>query len=480
MTGADTDRRVVTERAVLVTAALGTMLAPLNSTMIVVALPDILHEFNRSLAWGSWIVISYLVAMAAVQPLGGSLGDRYGRQRLFLIGLIGFLLATIAAALAWRVEVLIVARTAQAITGAAAIPNGTALVRSLIPTRRQGRAFGLIGSGVAVAAGVGPPLGGIVTDAFGWRAIFAANIVLIVPALILGARLPAEHQSARAGRFDVRGAMLLTTTLVSLAFALTVWRLAGVPLVAAPLCGIVTVISGWALKRHLQHVERPILNLGLFRRHGFLPASLTVLLSNLTMYTILLSLPIFLSRRAGWANRDIGVLLAGLSAQMIVFSPCGGWLADRLGTRAPATIGTILIAVGTLPLLVIDAGWTWMLYLVPLVIVGVGIGLSSAAVQTAAIDAAAAHETGQAAGLFSTMRYLGSILGSAGMAAILVGSQPTTTAFRVLYALLLVAAIGAAMTAARLPGLNAARALPSIPTEYDTRLQPEDIRTRSP
>src|SRR5687768_12335886 len=115
------------ERAVLATAALGTMLAPLNSTMIVVALPDILDDFGRSLAWGSWIVLSYLVAMAAVQPLGGSLGDRYGRQRLFRAGLLLFLGATIAAALAWRIEVLIAARTIQAISGAIAIPNGTAL-----------------------------------------------------------------------------------------------------------------------------------------------------------------------------------------------------------------------------------------------------------------------------------------------------------------------------------------------------------------
>src|SRR5688500_10070625 len=99
------------EREVLVTAALGTMLAPLNSTMLVVALPEILDHFGRSLAWGSWIVLSYLVAMAAMQPLGGSLGDRYGRRRLFLVGLTGFLAATVVAALAWRIEVLLAART---------------------------------------------------------------------------------------------------------------------------------------------------------------------------------------------------------------------------------------------------------------------------------------------------------------------------------------------------------------------------------
>ncbi|HYI15183.1 MAG TPA: MFS transporter, partial [Thermomicrobiales bacterium] len=95
-------------RVVLLTAALGTMLAPLNSTMIVVALPEILDDFGHSLAWGSWIVISYLVAMAAVQPLGGSLGDRYGRRRMLLVGFTAFLVATVAAALAPSVEVLLI------------------------------------------------------------------------------------------------------------------------------------------------------------------------------------------------------------------------------------------------------------------------------------------------------------------------------------------------------------------------------------
>lgn len=453
MRGRAIDHQAAAGRAVLVTAALGTMLAPLNSTMIVVALPDILGEFNRSLAWGSWIVISYLVAMAAVQPLGGSLGDRYGRRRLFLIGLAGFLTATVLAALAWSIEVLIVARTVQAIAGATAIPNGTALVRSLVPPERQGRAFGMIGSGIAVAAGIGPPLGGIVTDSFGWRWIFAANILLIVPALILGARLPAERGVSREGRFDVRGAFLLTSSLVCLALSLTVWRLAGIPIVVAPMFGAISIASWIALKRHTRRAARPILNLDLFRRPGFLPASTTVLLSNLTMYTILLSLPVFLTRHGAWSSSEVGFLLAGLSVQMIVFSPAGGWLADRFGKRVPAVAGTALIASGTLPLLAVDAEWSWGVYLAPLIVVGVGIGLSSAPVQTAAIQAAAVHETGQAAGLFSTMRYLGSILGSAAMAAILTGSRPEASEFHILYAALFVAALCSVISASRLPPL---------------------------
>src|SRR5829696_4152410 len=115
-TGMVSDRRTA-ERTILVTVVLGAMLAPLNSTMITVALPTLLGDFGRSLVWGSWIVASYLVAMAAFQPLSGSLGDRYGRRRLFLIGLMLFLVATVVAALSWSIEVLIAARRERVVRG---------------------------------------------------------------------------------------------------------------------------------------------------------------------------------------------------------------------------------------------------------------------------------------------------------------------------------------------------------------------------
>jgi DHA2 family methylenomycin A resistance protein-like MFS transporter len=437
------------EAIVLAAVTLGTMLAPLNSTMIVVALPGILDDFNRPLAWGSWIVVSYLVAMAAVQPLGGSLGDRFGHRRMFLGGLVGFLLASVAAALAPSIPALIAARTFQALAGAVAIPNGTALVRLLLPANRQGRAFGAIGSGIAIAAAAGPPLGGIVSEVLDWRWIFAANILLVVPAVALGMRLPADRPHRR-GRFDLIGAVLLLSGLVALALSMTVWRLDGVPVLLVPLLGGLAVAAVLLLWHRSRHHPNPVLNIGLFRRSGFTPATLTVLFSNLALYTVLLSLPIFLDKLAGWSGGEIGLLLAALSVQMVIFSPIGGRLSDRRGRRYPALLGTMLIAAGIAPLTVIDPGWSWLVLLAPLVALGIGVGLSAAPVQATAVNAASAGESGQAAGLFSTMRYLGSILGAAGLAAIL-SDPPLGGDFRVLYVGLTIAALLAVAAAARLP-----------------------------
>jgi len=222
----------------------------------------------------------------------------------------------------------------QAISGAAAIPNGTALVRSLVPSDRRGRAFGNVGAAIAIAAGLGPPIGGILTAALGWRWIFAANL-LLVPALVLGCRLPTDSPGPQPRHFDLRGMGLLASGMVSLVLSLTIWRLPDAPFFLSPALGLFAAGSLLALVRHSRRSPNPVLNLALFRARGFTPAVVTVLLSNLVMYTLLLSLPLFLTAWSLWDSARIGLLLAALSLPTIVFAPLGGRLSDSLGRRAP-------------------------------------------------------------------------------------------------------------------------------------------------
>ena len=360
-------------------------------------------------------------------------------------------MATVVAALSWRIEVLLIARTVQAISGAAAIPNGTALVRSLVSSKRRGHAFGNVGAAIAAAAGLGPPIGGILTAALGWRWIFAANLLLLAPALVLGWRLPADSPASQPRRFDLRGAALLFFGIVSLVLSLTIWALPSAPLFLAPTLGLFAAGTLLALGRHSARSSDPVLNLALLRARGFTPAVATVLLSNLAMYTLLLSLPLFLTAWSLWDSARIGLLLAGLSLPTIVFSPLGGRLSDSLGRRVPAVVGMALIALGAFPFLLVDPAWLWLAYLVPLIFSGAGLELSMAPVQTTAIETAPSSQAGQASGLFSTMRYLGSILGSSVMATVLSGATPPVTHFRVLYAMLFVLACSATIAALCLP-----------------------------
>jgi MFS family permease len=205
------------------------------------------------------------------------------------------------------------------------------------------------------------------------------------------------------------------------------------------------------LIRHGRRSPNPVLNLALLRARGFTPAVTNVLLSNLAMYTLLLSLPLFLAAWSTWGSAQVGLLLAGLSLPTIFLSPLGGRLSDRVGRRAPVVVGACLISLGILPFLAIGPTWSWPLYLLPLILVGAGLGLSMAPVQATAIETAPSSQAGQAAGLFSTMRYLGSILGSSILAAVLIGPTPPVGNFRVLYAALFLSACGAIFAGWRLP-----------------------------
>ena len=438
------------ERHAFFSALLTGVLAPLNSTMIVVALPAVLADLEADLTWGSWIIVSYLVAMAAVQPLGGSLGDRLGRRRLMLFGLAGFALASLLAAFAWRVEVLVLARSLQAVTGASAIPNGTALVRTLVSSERQGRAFGMLGAGLSVAAALGPPLGGIVTDALGWRWLFALNLLVLLPALALVWRLPAPASARPRSSFDLLGSALLLLTLLGAAAALTLWRLPGIPLALAPALALGAALAGWWFVRHARHRPDPVLHVTLLGRRGFLAAGVAVASSNLVMYAAFVALPLFLAQLVGWGTREVGWAVAAMSLAMLVWGPLGGAWADRSGRRRPAVTGAAVALVATASFAAIAPGWPWWAFAGLLVTLGTGIGLANAAIQTAAMQAAGAAEAGQAAGLFSTLRYTGSIIGTAGLAAVL-GDASEVAAFRVLFALVALVAVAAVVSTARLP-----------------------------
>jgi EmrB/QacA subfamily drug resistance transporter len=413
------DLTVVDERAVLITVTLATMLAPLNSTMIAVALPRITADFAAGATSAGWLVTAYLIIMATFQPIAGKLGDQFGRRPLLLGGLAGFGLASAGAALAPNLLVLVALRALQALAGALALPNGVALLRELIPAERRGVRSGTVGAAVALAAAAGPPLGGLLVTAGGWRAIFLVNLLLVVPALLIGWRaIPSAHSRASQRHFDLAGALMLAGLLVATALLLMLGRAETSALPSA-----VALAGGLALflRRELAYPD-PLIPPRLFRRRAFAAANGAIGLSNLAMYVALLALPVWLARLPGWSSARSGLALAALSATSVLFAPIGGRLTDRYGRRWPTVAGLGLLALGLSPLALFasdrSAGQLGAL-LGGLALAGIGLGLASAGLQTSAVEAADAREAGVASGVFSTSRYLGSIVGSSVLAGLL-------------------------------------------------------------
>jgi EmrB/QacA subfamily drug resistance transporter len=424
-------------RGVLVGIALGTLLAPLNSTMIAVALPRIVDDFETTIGTVGWLVTLYLLALAVVQPVAGKLGDRYGRRPFVVGGLVVFGAASLGAAVAPSLALLIAFRVAQAVSGAVVFPNGAGLIRELVPADRRGGAFGIVGGSVALAAGLGPLLGGLLLTVGGWQAIFLVNIPVVAAAVVIcWWAVPRRPGRASASRFDWQGAVLLAVVLTGSAMLVIESRHA--PATLLPGLVVLAVLGAAFVRRELRHPD-PVLQPRFFTKRAFAGANAAIATSNLAFYTVLLAMPVLLNRRLGWSSLEIGFALAFLSAPMVVFSPIGGRLADRLGRRRPSFVGCVLLAAGLVPF-AFGPDLNLGLALACLVLMGAGVGLSTAGLQASAIEALEPHEAGVAAGVFSTSRYVGSFAGSIVLARLLDGAHELD-GFVVVFVMALVAAV---------------------------------------
>jgi len=272
-----------------------------------------------------------------------------------------------------------------------------------------------------------------------------SNVPIVVAALLLGWRAIPRARIERGSRaFDVVGACLLSAVLIGTAVLLTLSKRAEsatLPAVGAiALVGLAVVF----IRYELRHPD-PVLQPRFFRVRSFAAANGAIALSNLAMYSTLLTVPILLARRGGWSSAKVGGVLVMLSGAMVVCSPLGGRLADRIGRRRPTVIGLALLTLGVLPLALAGSTIAIPLLLGSLGLAGVGIGLSSAGMQTAAIESVGPREAGVASGVFSTSRYFGSIVGSSILAGLLGAAGGG--GFRAVFMMVAVAALLSALVA---------------------------------
>ena len=418
----------------LAMTAFGAVLAPLNSTMVAVALPDIRADFSLSRGAVAWLVSGYLIAMAVAQPLGGRLGDQLGRARVYRWGLIAFLVCSIAAALAPNFLLLVGLRIAQAVSGAVLIPNGMAILRTQVPPNKLGRLTGINGSILSGAAAMGPLIGAAVLAFGSWRWMFPLSIPPILVALFLLRRLHID-QDARPSRtpIDWVGLALFVALLAVVTLQLSALRNGdgGATMTARwMVAGAVAVLFTW---RQLVS-SSPTAEWRLFRLRSFSGASAYVLLTNLSMYTTLLMIPFFIRDVQGKGSLRSGLLLGAMSALVAIMSPIGGAFSDSLGRRLPAQVGAALMTAGAIALLAGLHRDVSSAYLaVCLALLGVGLGIGTGPASTAAFESAPASLAGSAAGTSSMMRYVGSIVGAGILAGVLNTSnagQADVTTFR--------------------------------------------------
>jgi EmrB/QacA subfamily drug resistance transporter len=442
---------------------LAASLSPLGSTMIAVALPSIGSELGvPSGLLTQWLVSSYLITGIAVMSPGGKLGDRIGHARCLTLGMIIYGVGSAAGFVFGNLPSLAAARVAMAAGGALTVPATMALLRNVTPEARRPRTFGYFGSVMGTAAAIGPLVGGELTARFGWRSIFVANIPVILTAMALirtvvpAVTKPSEAPNGKSMRFDIEGSILLGIGLMLLVIATQVqgtaafWSaIAGVFLLA--------IFIAWE-----RNVQEPVLDLRLYTRRTFAAANAVIGLQNLAMYAMLFQLPIFFEQVRSAPPGQTGRTVIAMMIAMVVAAPLGGRLAEHLGVRRTVLAGCTLSLAGLYSAGRFAEIQTFDDILMGLILMGIGIGLSSAPAQAASMSAVSRAEAGMAGGAVSTARYIGGVIGISALGYLLgsgLGVSSHTRAVSVYGLALGVATVSALL----LPG-RVAHATGSVPT----------------
>jgi EmrB/QacA subfamily drug resistance transporter len=381
-----------TGRWVIAAAVLGTGVAFLDSTVVNAALPAIGRDLHGNLADMQWVLTAYLLTLGSLLVLGGALGDRFGRKRLFMIGLIGFATASALCGAAPSVPVLIAARAVQGIAGALLVPGSLAIISASFHPDDRGRAIGMWSGLGSVTTAAGPFLGGWFIDSVSWRLVFFVNLPLVVVALLICARhVPETRDESAPRRVDLPGAVLLALGLAGVVYALIEGPAKGWPTTALALgvLGVAALVFWLVVENRSAH---PMVPLDVFKSRQFSGANAVTFAIYAAFGATTFLLVVHLQVDLGYSALEAGAALLPATFLMFFFSARSGALAQRIGPRLQMTVGPFIVAAGIALLARVEPGHSYWTSVLPAMLV-LGVGLTTTvAPLTAAVLAAVSDQ----------------------------------------------------------------------------------------
>jgi EmrB/QacA subfamily drug resistance transporter len=409
-------------REVLFVTTLGAFMAPLDGSIVSVALPSIASTFKMGYAEVIWVPIAYLLCLTALLLTFGRLSDIRGRKSFFAFGFLLFTVASALCGLSQNGGELIVCRGAQGMGSAMIGATSAAIVTEVFPSEKRGRALGVNTLAVYTGLSVGPTLGGVLVQSLGWRSIFYVNVPIGIIVIAVAATKLRRTAKARSlgERFDFFGA---TSFISGLSLVLLGLTLVGtIPLTNAFVVGAVP--SGLGLLAvflviEQRRGEKALLNLGLFRGNRlFAAANLSALLNYSAFFAVPYFLSFYLQRLIGYSPITAGLILISMPVPMALLSPISGWLSDRFGSRLFASIGMGLICASLVLMSQLGLNTPLSYVIGTLFMMGVGMGLFSAPNTSSVMGSVERPSLGAASGTLSTMRFMGQSLSLAIMGAV--------------------------------------------------------------
>jgi EmrB/QacA subfamily drug resistance transporter len=425
---------------ILTSVSLGSLMATLDGSIVNIALPAMQNDFRIDLTTVEWVVVAYLLVVGSLLLPVGRLGEVVTFKRVYLVGFAIFTLASICCGAAPTAEVLVGFRVVQAIGAAMIMAMGPAIVAHTFPATERGRALGLNGISVSIGLSLGPALGGILTQAATWRAIFLINAPIGLVAILWAARILPPETSGHGRSFDVRGAALSGVALFSLLLALSDGQEWGWSSPAIVILFAAFVVLGALFLVVERRSLEPMIDLALFRIRPFSAGLASVVVAFAGLFTATFLLPFLLQQGRDFTPIEAGLLLTPVPITMALVAPLSGSASDRFGPRVLASAGMAIMVLGLLSLTQLPLDFSLPDLIWRLVLLGVGQGMFMSPNSSAVLGAVPRPRVGTASGTLAQMRVNGQALGIAISGAIVatripvhlaaLGGGPPTLAMR--------------------------------------------------
>jgi EmrB/QacA subfamily drug resistance transporter len=431
---------------VLIVTAVAVFMGFLDVTIVNVAFPDIQRDFDgASQADLSWVLNAYNIVFAALLVPAGRIADAVGRRRMFFVGVSVFLVASIACGLAPSPPWLVGARVLQAVGGAILVPTSLSLLLPEFPPERRATAVAIWSATGAVAAAVGPSLGGVLVDGLDWRWVFFVNVPIGLAALLPARRLLRETREPAGVLPDLVGTLVLIVGVALLALGLVKgadWGWGG-PRVLGSLAAALVLLAA-VVVRSRRH-PAPVIDLDLFRTRSFAVSNAGMFSFALAFYALLLANVLFMTSIWGYSILHAGVAVTPGPLMAALSAPIGGALSDRFGQRVVAFPGALFFGMGC-ALFATGLGAEvsyWPHFLVPTLLTGIGVGLSFAAWGSAAVAELPPARFATGSAVLACLRQIGAVLGIAGLVAVLAAApaDDPLSGFSEAYTLMTIAAL---------------------------------------